>query len=75
VAAQGGIAAALNEAFVSLHSEVVRTESRSAHARENYPTRDDANCLKHTLAWLEEDGRVLIDYRPVHLTTLPMRLS
>ena len=58
------------QACVSLHSAVARTESRGAHAREDYPTRDDANWLKHTLAWLEEDGRVLIDYRPVHLTTL-----
>ena|ERR1700722_4814945 len=58
------------QARVSLHSALARTESRGAHAREDYPTRDDANWLKHTLAWLEEDGRVLIDYRPVHLTTL-----
>jgi succinate dehydrogenase flavoprotein subunit len=58
------------QARVSLHSALARTESRGAHAREDYPTRDDANWLKHTLAWLEEDGRVLIDYRPVRLTTL-----
>lgn len=58
------------QASVSLHSALARTESRGAHAREDYPTRDDANWLKHTLAWMNEAGVVSIDYRPVHLTTL-----
>jgi succinate dehydrogenase / fumarate reductase, flavoprotein subunit len=58
------------QAIVSLHSAVARTESRGAHAREDYPTRDDVNWLKHTLAWLAEDGSVSIDYRPLHLNTL-----
>jgi succinate dehydrogenase / fumarate reductase flavoprotein subunit len=58
------------QASVSLRSAAARTESRGAHAREDYPTRDDANWLKHTLAWMAENGKVSIDYRPVHLNTL-----
>ncbi|MBI1185824.1 MAG: FAD-binding protein, partial [Alphaproteobacteria bacterium] len=48
-----------------------RTESRGAHAREDFPKRDDVNWMKHTLAWLDEtSGAVRIDYRPVHANTL-----
>ena len=45
-------------------------ESRGAHAREDYPTRDDEHWMKHTIAWFDhskgKDDRVKIDYRPVH---------
>ncbi len=44
-----------------------RQESRGAHSREDFPTRDDPNFLKHTLAYLKEDG-VMIEYRPVVIT-------
>jgi succinate dehydrogenase / fumarate reductase, flavoprotein subunit len=60
----------LAQASVSLHSAAGRTESRGAHAREDFPRRDDANWLKHTLAWLDDGGRVPLAYRPVHLQTL-----
>ena len=42
-----------------------RTESRGAHWREDHPLRDDANWMKHTLAWREEDGSVRLGYKEV----------
>jgi succinate dehydrogenase / fumarate reductase, flavoprotein subunit len=60
----------LEQAIVALHSAENRTESRGAHARDDFPERDDENWLKHTVAWLDDTGRVTIDYRPVHLFTL-----
>ena len=44
-----------------------RTESRGAHAREDYPDRDDKKWLKHSLAYLEKDG-VRLGYKPVTIT-------
>ena len=60
----------LTQASVSLRSAIGRTESRGAHAREDFAKRDDVNWLKHTLSWLDADGRVRLDYRPVHLQPL-----
>jgi succinate dehydrogenase / fumarate reductase flavoprotein subunit len=60
----------MSQGLVSLHSAIGRTESRGAHAREDFPERDDANWLKHTLAWLQPDGSVRFAYRPVHLQPL-----
>src|ERR1700744_5999482 len=60
----------LAQASVSLQSAIGRTESRGAHAREDFSKRDDIDWLKHSYCWLDDDGRARLDYRPVHLQPL-----
>jgi succinate dehydrogenase / fumarate reductase, flavoprotein subunit len=60
----------LLQATATIHSAAHRTESRGAHAREDFPARDDGNWLKHTLCWVDAGGQVRFDYRPVQLNPL-----
>jgi succinate dehydrogenase / fumarate reductase flavoprotein subunit len=57
----------LDLALVTAESALARTESRGGHARDDFPARDDANWLKHTLAWLNGD-EVSLGYKPVVIT-------
>ena len=60
----------LAQSVVSIDAALNRQESRGGHAREDFPKRDDETWMKHTLIWLDDDGRSRIDYRPVHTETM-----
>ncbi len=60
----------LAQAQTIINGALNREESRGGHAREDFPDRDDEHWMKHTLAWVDDKGKVKIDYRPVHMYTL-----
>jgi succinate dehydrogenase / fumarate reductase flavoprotein subunit len=64
------------QAAVTVNGALARQESRGAHAREDFPERDDAQWMKHTLAFADVDRhQVRLDYRPVHKLTLTNDVS
>jgi succinate dehydrogenase / fumarate reductase flavoprotein subunit len=60
----------LCQAAVTIKGALNREESRGGHAREDFPDRNDDQWMKHSIMWHDENNKVTIDYRPVHMYTL-----
>ena len=65
----------MGNAAATMVSAEARKESRGAQAHDDFPDRDDVNWMKHTLSWVNDQGEVKLDFRPVKMQTLTNEVS